>query len=514
MTRESRKRKLLPGKMILWAVLLFAAVFLLSPVRGSAKKKVKIKVSKTRIICNVGYVGKIKTRVKTSPKKWKKKIKLKFKSSNKKVLIVNNKGQFKALTPGMAVVTVKAVRKKKTLAKKKIIIAVNERPKKKAKSKKSKKGSYFTLKKTKIICDVGNAGKIKPKNLKKNIKLKYESSNTQILKVNAKGEYKAISPGISNVTVKAVKDKKTVAKKKVRIAINGLCTSDMSMDEGHFIYNGRKYLPGTLPVNIEKKLCLTQKDLKVYLQKYLAVYQKKISDPVEAGLTAIMNFSAFHMKAKVVPDGSTSSRAKPDNFVFDGAYLGTIEDAQTIWVSLLMEHKGACVYYSSLFSYLCYLSGVPCMQVEDAGHDWNLIYHPKTNAYYNLENHNLMVTRESHFVAPPITKNTAKILDGKIIDSTYTLPRAKMPVKKITNMGRNVSEVCPLLMAEKKGSQFRVFFKKLKKGSVPTFSDGKKVKASQIIYRNLDYDLKNENIVPKFNEANKVLHKDLKKILP
>ena len=42
MTRESRKRKLLPGKMILWAVLLFAAVFLLSPVRGSAKKKVKI----------------------------------------------------------------------------------------------------------------------------------------------------------------------------------------------------------------------------------------------------------------------------------------------------------------------------------------------------------------------------------------------------------------------------------------------------------------------------------------
>ena len=508
--------------MILWSVMLFAAVFLLSPVRGSAKKKVKIKVSKTRMICNVGYIGKIRARVKTSPKKLKKKIKLRFKSSNTKVLIVNKKGQFKALAPGMAVVTIKAVRKKKTVAKKKIIIAIKKHRKKKAnhkkrkkskKSKKSQNGNYFSLKKTKVICDVGQTGKIETYNLKKNIKLEYESSNTEVLEVNAKGEYKAIAPGISNVTVKAVKDKKTVAKETVRIAINGLCTSDLGFENGRFIYNGRKYLPGTLPIKIEKKLCLTQKDLKIYLKKYLAVYQKNISDPVEAGLTAIMNFSAYHMKAKEVPEGSTS-RAVPDNFIFDGAIMGTVTDAQTIWVSLLRDHKGACVYYSSLFSYLCYLSGVPCMQVEDEGHDWNLIYHPKTNAYYNLENHNLMVTRESHFVAPPITKNTAKVLDGKIIFRTYTLPKAKMPVKKISNMGRSVSEVCPLLMTEKKGRQFRVFFKKLKKGSVPAFSDGKKVKASQIKYRNMEYDFGNKKVMPQFNKANKILHKDLKNILP
>ena len=154
------------------------------------------------------------------------------------------------------------------------------------------------------------------------------------------------------------------------------------------------------------------------------------------------------------------------------------------------------------------------MQVEDDNHDWNLIYDPRTNAYYNLDNHNLMVTRESHFVAPPITKKAAKLFDGKIIKKTYTLPQAKMPVKKISNMGRSVSEVCPLLMTEKKGNRFRVFFKKLKKGSIPAFSDGKKVKAGQIIYRNMEYDFNNKEVAAKFTEASKVLHKELKNILP
>ena len=69
-------------------------------------------------------------------------------------------------------------------------------------------------------------------------------------------------------------------------------------------------------------------------------------------------------------------------------------------------------------------------------------------------------------------------------------------------------------MTEKKGGQFRVFFRKLKKGSVPTFSDGKKVKASQIKYRNMESDFGNEKVMPQFNEANKTLHKDLKNILP
>lgn len=146
--------------------------------------------------------------------------------------------------------------------------------------------------------------------------------------------------------------KSTIAKKKVTIAVNGLCTDELSMEYCLFVYKGRTYRPGVLPLKTEKKLCLTQKDLKVYLNKYLPRYQKEIRDPTEAALTAIMNFSSSYMKTKVVSENE-NSRGVSKNYIFNPQLVGTIDDAQ------------------------------------------------------NLDNHYLMVTHENHYVAPPFSSKTA-----------------------------------------------------------------------------------------------------------
>ena len=63
----------------------------------------------------------------------------------------------------------------------------------------------------------------------------------------------------------------------------------------HFYYKGKKYAPGSLPRTTEIKLCKTQPFLRKYLEDYLPRYRKKISDPTEAGLTAILNYGKEYL---------------------------------------------------------------------------------------------------------------------------------------------------------------------------------------------------------------------------
>lgn len=385
----------------------------------------------------------------------------------------------------------------------------------------AKSKSRIRVSKTKINCNVGDTGYIKPKfKSSKKVTFKYKSSNKKMLKINSKGQYKAKSPGIVEITIKAVRGGKTLSKKVVTIAVNGLCFDVDSMEFGSFIYKGKSYQPCELPLKTEKKLCKTQKDLKVYLTKYLPKYQKKISDPTEAALTAIMNYGDSYMKTSVV-SLKTTTWLKPKDFIFHSMIVGTIEDAQNSWAYLLHDRKGACSHYSSLFSYLCYLSGVSCMQIEDEGHDWNLIYHPGNDSvgsgYYNLDNHYLIVTKEDKFIAPPFTKKTASIFAGtngnkKIVHKKYVLPKAEMPIKKISKMGRNVSKSCPVLMTEKVGNEYRVFFKEISKGNVPAFSDGTKVTIDKMSYRNMELDADNDKAAPQFRKASKSLQEDISEL--
>lgn len=391
-----------------------------------------------------------------------------------------------------------------------------------AKTSFAKSKSKIKVSKSKINLDVGKTGRIKATyKYSKDVKFKYKSDNTNILKINSKGKYKTKAPGIARVTIRAVKGKKTLAKRTVKIAVNGLCTDELSMEMGSFIYKGRAWDPGTLPLKVEKKLCLTQKDLKVYLTDYLPKYRKEISDPTEAALTAIANYGASYMKTEVYPP-EASTKIESENFAFIPAMVGTISDAQNIWVYLIRDHKGACVYYSSLFSYLCYISGVSAMQIEDGGHDWNLLYYPGNGtvggAYFNLDNHYLLCAQEDHFVAPPITNQTASIFGGpdinkRIIARTYLLPKSKMPVKKITKMGRDVSTECPLLMMEKRGNEYRVFFSKITKDNVPAFSDGTKITKEKLVYRNMELDADNDSAAPLFKKASSTLQDEVKDMM-
>ena len=115
----------------------------------------------------------------------------------------------------------------------------------------------------------------------------------------------------------------------------------------------------------ERKLCVNNPELKAYLEDYLPRYQKEISDPMEEALTAVTNFGA----------GCLMKRG----YRFDPMIGELLEDAKDSWMTVLQQKNGSCVRYSSLFAYLLFLSGLPCMQVESAGeargHDWNLIEH-------------------------------------------------------------------------------------------------------------------------------------------
>ena len=333
------------------------------------------------------------------------------------------------------------------------------------------------------------------------VKVKYKSSNPSVVSISRKGKLRIRKTGYVTLTAKVKKTRRyKAATAEIYITVlpkkNGLYTDNMGSP--HFYYKGKKYAPGRLPRKTEIKLCKTQPYLKKYLEEYLPKYRKKIKDPEEAGLTAILNFGKKYLSRKLY---------------FNPYYVSSIDDNERLWSSLLYNRQGACAYYSSLFCYLCYLSDVPCMAVQDQGHAWNIIYHD--GYYYSLENHYFLVKIKDHFAVPSLTSKTAKIFSNEIVSDTNVQRGMKktkrIPTKNPAKMGRKVSSGFPILLYSKNRSgEYEVHFKKLRKGSVPKYENGNKVTLSEMIHLQMESEAKNEDIYPSFRKMDKTLQDELK----
>lgn len=338
------------------------------------------------------------------------------------------------------------------------------------------------------------------------LQVRFESRDPSVAEVSEDGTIRAVGPGETEITARSEEtDRYAAGEAFYTLTVfpdeDGLYLSEW---ENYFYYEGKKYRPGELPAETERKLCVTNPELKAYLEDYLPRYQKEISDPMEAALTAVTNFGA----------GCLMKRG----YRFDPMIGELLEDAKDSWMTVLQQKNGSCVRYSSLFAYLLFLSGLPCMQVESAGeargHDWNLIEHD--GYYYNLENHNLLVKQEEHFAAPPFTEASAEVFASNIYSNHrvfFELPgyEGLKDGMSVASMGRDLSEKCPVLMIGRTPEgDYRAEFRTLKAGSVPEFPDGSRLTPEMMIYRNMELDSGNEEAAPYFMKADELLQEEIK----
>ncbi len=342
------------------------------------------------------------------------------------------------------------------------------------------------------------------------LQVAYESSDPDVLSITSDGTMTALREGEAMVTAATAKTGGfSPAEYECLIVVfssgDGLYLSEMS---SYFYYRGAQYAPGELPLEVERELCLTQEDLRIYLRDYLYPCQEKIPDRTEAALTAIINYGAGYFRHHF-------------RFTGDG---GRAEDAKEDWMRMLITRKGLCVPSSSLFCYLMYLAGLPGMIVEspdesqNRAHDWNLIEHD--GYYYNLENHVLLHYQYDRYVFPPFSDATAAYFAGAIYGSWYMhypiAGAAFGPDQAVNAMGRDLSEACPILICEKKqNGEYIAHFETIRKGSIPVYADGTPVAPEEVIYRNMETgdgmqaggngDQVNEEAAPLFAKANQML---------
>ena len=278
---------------------------------------------------------------------------------------------------------------------------------------------------------------------------------------------------------------------------NGLYLTDMTC---HFYFMNEQYQPGELARGIESDLCLTQPDLKKYILDYLSPDQSKYYDPEEAVLTAILNFGDQYFSK---------------NSLFDG-YTSNCESGKTDWMQLLRRKEGMCAYNASLFCYLMYLGELPAMQVDSPvtqkrGHSWNLIEHD--GYYYNLEEYDFLHEPKERYVIPPLSGKTAAYFPGHIVEA-YAVHFPKEGVlddtMKLEDLGRDLSEVCPVLMYERgEDGTYQVRFEEIRKGNIPAWADGTDLTLEEITYKNMETNMAdgqyNKEAKPLFDEANRLL---------
>ena len=341
------------------------------------------------------------------------------------------------------------------------------------------------------------------------LRVAYRSSDPDVLGISSDGTMTALREGEATVTATTVKTREYgSARHECYIVVfssaDGLYLSEMC---SYFYYQGKQYRSGELPLDVERELCMTQSDLRIYLQDYLYPYLNKIPDRTEAALTAIINYGADYFRHR---------------FIF-ASVLGLAESAKEDWMRMLVSRKGMCVACSSMFCYLMYLAGLPSMIVEtpnseNRAHDWNLIEHD--GYYYNLENHVFLHYQYDRYVLPPFSNATAAYFPGNIYGCWYMhYPVAGGtfgPDKSVSSMGRDLSNACPILICEKKpNGEYIAHFETIRQGNIPVCQDGTPVTLEEVIYRNMETgdgmaaggsgDQLNEEAVPLFTRANHLL---------
>ena len=328
---------------------------------------------------------------------------------------------------------------------------------------------------------VGDTHEWKPFVKYPQLQVTYRSSDPEVLRISADGLLTALKEGEVTVTATSAKTAEYASTEYecliyVFSSADGLYLSEACT---YFYYQGKKYESGKLPLEVERELCLTQEDLKIYLQDYLYPCQKKIPDRTEAALTAIINYGANYFRHNI-------------RFAGDG---GLAETAKESWMRMLAIRKGICVPCSSLFCYLMYLAGLPSMIVETPepsdmrAHDWNLIEHD--GYYYNLENHVFLQHQYDRYICPPFSNATAAYFPGHIYGCWFmhypVAGGAFGPDKNLSEMGRDLSQACPILICEKKqNGEYIAHFETIRKDDIPVYEDGTPVRLEEVIYRSME----------------------------
>lgn len=453
----------------------------------AAGKKIAIKgVSKTlKIPMGEKYYLEAKSKPTT---------KLTYSSSNKSILKVSKKGVLNPRNVGKAKITIKARKKGNYAAARKTISVTVVRGERMADD--DYMSYFFHMGEAKV------KKKWTPYKKYTDIKVTYKSSNSSVVSISKKGKITLKKPGSVTLTAKVKKTKKyKAAKALIYVTVlpdkEGLYSDDVG--NPHFYYQKKQYLPGSLPRDTEIKLCKNNPHLKKFLEEYLPRYRAQISDPAEAGLTAILNYGADYCSKKNI---------------FNPLLGGSIDADNSLWSVLLYNHKGACIHFSSLFSYLCYLSGVPCMSIEDFGHAWNIIYYK--GYYYSVENHYFLVKPRQTLAMPPFSKATAKVFRDEIVNTVNVQPGMQkagwIPTDEVGKMGQDLTAGCPILSYSKTDSgEYRVHFDKLDAGHRALYPSGEEVKLTDLIHLQMESETKNPEIYPAFRKADLALQEELKK---
>ena len=328
---------------------------------------------------------------------------------------------------------------------------------------------------------VGDTHEWKPFVKYPQLQVTYRSSDPEVLRISADGLLTALKEGEVTVTATSAKTAEYASTEYecliyVFSSADGLCLSEACT---YFYYQGKKYESGKLPLDVERELCLTQPDLKIFLQDYLAPWQERIPDRTEAALTAIINYGANYFRYHI-------------RFEDVG---GLAEGAKEDWMRMLVTRKGVCTPHSSMFCYLMYLAGLPSMIVEtpepsdERAHDWNLIEHD--GYYYNLENHVFLQHQYDRYICPPFSNATAAYFPGHIYGCWvmhYPVSGGAFgPDKKVNDMGRDLSQACPILICEKKqNGEYIAHFETIRKDDIPVYEDGTPVRLEEVIYRSME----------------------------
>ena len=119
---------------------------------------------------------------------------------------------------------------------------------------------------------VGDTHEWKPFVKYPQLQVTYRSSDPEVLRISADGLLTALKEGEVTVTATSAKTAEYASAKYecliyVFSSADGLCLSEACT---YFYYQGKKYESGKLPLDVERELCLTQPDLKIFLQDYLA----------------------------------------------------------------------------------------------------------------------------------------------------------------------------------------------------------------------------------------------------
>ena len=135
-----------------------------------------------------------------------------------------------------------------------------------------------------------------------------------------------------------------------------------------------------------------------------------------------------------------------------------------------------------------------------------------------------MVVLRDRYAIPPFSAAAAAYFPDRIYSEYhlhFPVPGSSFtPDTKVEDMGRDLSEACPVLLYERlSDGTYRARFETIRKGQIPAYEDGTPLKMEELTYKNMESDALpgaegadaqlNEHAVPLFAEASEMLFREI-----